>query len=477
MNWFRDLGLGAKILFSIAGILLLSATINTGWTHYQMKRQVLHGASQRASDISESILRALNVMMVQGTIADRQTYLKSMAGFQGISEVRLVRGDSVNEQYGPGPDEEKPRDASDHEVLKTGKTATLFVKKDGVNSLRIVTPFLMLKEWEQKTGINCFDCHQGDEGTANGALSVTIPLTAAESEIAKNDAIMSAFYAVEFIAALAFFFWMVRYRVNTALLSIVSRLGETSDNVTAAAQEMEAASGQLSDGASKQASSLEETSASLEEISSMVKQTADNANSANTTMGKSGAAVAHETQSMQQMIAAMEQIKAASTEIVKIIKVIEEIAKETNLLALNAAVEAARAGDHGKGFAVVAAEVRQLAVRSAAAAKETAELIKNAAAKSQEGAEITANAAKMFTEITGLTNKGAELVAQITAAANEQALGIEQINKAVNLMDGVTQQNARKAEDASGIGKRLESQTQELSHIIAELNSIVRGNS
>jgi len=269
-------------------------------------------------------------------------------------------------------------------------------------------------------------------------------------------------------------------RFNTfldKLQVIVGQVKGVAEHVAMASQQVSSAAGQLSGRAQDQASSLEETAASLEEITGTVKQNADNAKQANQLAVGSRDTAEKGGQVVDAAVASMQEITRASKKIAEIITVIDEIAFQTNLLALNAAVEAARAGEHGKGFAVVASEVRQLAVRSAGAAKETAELIKNAAAKSEEGAHITAQAAKMFSDITGLTNQGADLVAQITAAANEQALGIEQINKAVNLMDGVTQQNARKAEEASAIGKKLESQTQELSRIIGELNSIVSGNS
>src|SRR6202050_4338942 len=93
--------------------------------------------------------------------------------------------------------------------------------------------------------------------------------------------------------------------------------------------------------------------------------------------------VAKET--LGHMVGSMDEINASSKKISKIIRVIDEIAFQTNILALNAAVEAARAGEAGMGFAVVADEVRNLAQRCAQAARDTSGLIEESIAKSRDG--------------------------------------------------------------------------------------------
>ncbi len=475
MNWFEGKGLGFKILTSLTIILLITSAANTYWTHRQLKQTVLKGAQQRALNLSESILLTLNNMMAQGTIGDRAKYLKSFTTFKGVREVRVIRGAGVNEQYGEGPEEEKPRDAVDERVLSTGKMESLFVTQEGASGLRVVIPFLMSKEWAEKIGINCFDCHQGNEGTTNGALSLVIPLADAEAEILKNDGVMAGFYSLEFVIIFLFFLWMIRYRVDTVLMRISSKLRDTTNTVTDASRSMAEASGNLSDGAAQQASSLEKTSASLEEISSMVRHTAESAKEANTVMQGATEVVDEGTVSMKRLVEAMEHIEGASTEIAKIMKVIEEIAMQTNLISLNASIEAARAGEHGKGFGVVAEEVRGLARRSGSAAQDTTRLIQNAVARAHEGADITAAAMQTFEKIAALTARAAQLVEQISNAASEQAIGINEINSAVTEMDSVTQQSAKKAEETAKLGMSLDGQTKELADIIHELNMIVKG--
>ncbi len=170
-----------------------------------------------------------------------------------------------------------------------------------------------------------------------------------------------------------------------AATELSAELGEGAGQVASAAGQISSSSQSLAQGASQQAASLEETSASSEEINSMARKNAENSQSANGLVTQSQQKFHETNQSLESMVVAMGDIKDSSDKVAKIIKVIDEIAFQTNILALNAAVEAARAGEAGMGFAVVADEVRNLAQRCAQAARDTAALIEESIVKSNDG--------------------------------------------------------------------------------------------
>ena len=247
---------------------------------------------------------------------------------------------------------------------------------------------------------------------------------------------------------------------------VLSKIRDAAYQVTTSASQVASASEALAQGSTEQASAIEEITASITEIAEKTRQNAVEANEAASLVGNAIADVKKGNEEMQEMMAAMKDINRASESISKIIKVIDDIAFQTNILALNAAVEAARAGEAGKGFAVVAEEVRNLAAKSAQAAQETAELIEDSIAKIGVGSKIADETYEALEEITKTVSKSEELINGIAEASNYQATAVAQITQAIGQVSQVVQTNSATSEECAAASEELSGQAGKMRELI-----------
>lgn len=216
-------------------------------------------------------------------------------------------------------------------------------------------------------------------------------------------------------------------------MEIVNQMAKAIDEVAARAQDVAKGAEEMTVVASRGGETVQKAIAGMEGIREMVFATARK----------------------------IQELGTRSQQIGEIIRVIDDIAEQTNLLALNAAIEAARAGEHGKGFAVVADEVRKLAERSAKATKEIADLIttiqqetaeavkamENGTREAEAGAALAEEAGKSLQEILGKVQAAVQQIEGITAATEELAAGSGEVVRAMEKVEEISEQNRQAVGD------------------------------
>ena len=258
-------------------------------------------------------------------------------------------------------------------------------------------------------------------------------------------------------------------KIKDSFNHILAQLRETFEQINISAEQVNSGAIQFSlaandmfDGATKQSAAISILSDQLEDISGQVQANAKAAEKTEELMDDISNKINVCSVQMSQMLLSMDDINESSMEIQKIIKVIDEIAFQTNILALNAAIEAARAGTAGKGFAVVADEVRNLAAKSADAAQRTTQLIQHSVENVNKGYEFAKYTAMALDEIVESADTIGREVTSITQSSQEQADGIAQINEGVEQISAVIQENTTTAQSSSDSAEILLAQSEEL---------------
>ena len=431
---------------------------------------------QSAGNIGQSVEYAVAGSLERGEMAKFQRLLAEQRQIKGLLEFSLYNGEGVA-LYSSEP-------------AVVGKTLPDDLKQQLQSSpqrftRRSADAFEIYQP--QVATAACLRCHTAwKENSICGTTAFrfsSAAVTEAENRSAASLAslrregyLTTALTALAIVAVfVALAYLVVQRLIARPLDRVIDDLTAASQQVNAAAAQILSSSKSLSDGASQQAASLEETSSSIVEIASMTKrstETAQKVKEASDQTWKAGTAGMEE---MQALDAAMGEIKAASDDVAKILKTIDQIAFQTNILALNAAVEAARAGDAGAGFAVVAEEVRNLARRSAEAARETAARIENSVQRSARGVQISREVGQRLHAIVDRARQVDEHMAGIASDTREQSQGLEQISATVASMDQVTQGNASTAEESASAAVELNNQADALVHAVNRLSLLVDG--
>jgi hypothetical protein len=492
--------IGSMLITAVAGLLIERTVIRRQGTEAireTMRSTILGAENTRRSVSAMRSSKMFDDARMKAEISKSADYRQTriyktvpvVAAWDSIGEVAAKQGYDFRI---PARNPRNPKNAPNEEedriltVIEKGSLPEYFEVNEKANEVVYARPILL--------SADCLLCH-GDGSTSRtrdgkDMLGFTMEgwhegdrhgIFLLRAKLDRVDAVVqagmkeTALWLLPLAIGIGIGVYFLLSKISGKLMTIVDSIIDSSAQVTSAVGQISASSQSLAQGASEQASSLEETSAASEQITSMTRKNADNSRTAAEEMASVDKKIKESDAALGAMVSSMNEIKESGGKIAKIIKVIDEIAFQTNILALNAAVEAARAGEAGAGFAVVADEVRNLAQRSAQAAKDTAALIEESIAKSNSGSGKLEQVTVVIRAITETAAKVKVLVDEVNIGSEEQARGIEQVARSIEQVDRVTQTNAANAEESAAASEQLAAQAESMNGIARQLREVVAG--
>ncbi len=496
--WIRLVGV-------LWALLIVAWTGMIGWASWEQRKTAYDQSEEFAHSLFETTMAGLTTLMITGTMNQRHQFLDQIIELQNVSDMRVIRGEGVNRQYGPGGEHEQPRTAEERRVLETGEP---FMKIDReAQVLRAIIPAFNSTNY---LGKNCFLCHAAaPEDSVLGAVTMNVSLeqvnrsatafslklfglailislvllgivylfirtfiteplhkmTLGMEEVAGGgssclDHMLEVRGTDEIGLASAAFNKVVHRFADLvkAIRDSVGRLQESVERLAVVADETSQAASQQQGQTDQVASAMNQMTATVQEVARSAGAAAGSANESRARANE-GKQVVQRTIDMINTLAGdiqsaadvIQKVEGNTENIGVVLQVIRDVAEQTNLLALNAAIEAARAGEQGRGFAVVAEEVRNLAQRTEKSTREIEELV----------AQLQTNAANAVEVMQRSRTQAEEGVTQ--AASGGEALDV--ITGGVESISDMTGQIASAAEEQTTVAGEIDRNIIEISRM------------
>lgn len=177
----RSWSLRSKVNLTVGLSFLLVMTLVTTYTASRESTRLTEFTEKQTKDLTTFYFDSLNTLMLTGTMDQRTIFRNKVLARPEVVDARVVRGEPVKQQFGPGYPEEQPLDDLDRRAL-SGEEISIIEDRGGKRVMTILTPFRATED-TGPTHVNCLRCHHVASGAINGAIRISYSLEKVDNSV------------------------------------------------------------------------------------------------------------------------------------------------------------------------------------------------------------------------------------------------------------------------------------------------------